>query len=253
MTMTILSRTNVMLGCVTVLVGCLPVAARASQAASVQVQFVNSCAPDVQSDFSHAVTLLHSFEYPEATRIFGEIIGRDPACGMARWGAAMSVWHPLWAAPSAAELERGAGILGGAIMLLPAFSQDHGTANAQDVLTFDGDTALWSITIKPDKTADFEQVMMKVREALMKSEMPQRKQQAAGWKVVKGLTAMPDGNIVYTHVISPVVRGADYTILNILYEGFPAEKTELYELYAGAFGAALGANVGTTVVDLSRP
>ena len=233
MTMTILSRTNVMLGCVTVLVGCLPVAARASQAASVQVPFVNSCAPDVQSDFSHAVTLLHSFEYPEATRIFGEIIGRDPACAMARWG----------------------GILAGAIMLLPAFSQDHGTANAQDVLTFDGDTALWSITIKPDKTADFEQVMMKVREALMKSEMPQRKQQAAGWKVVKGLTAMPDGNVVYTHMISPVVRGADYAILNILYEVFtdPAEKNALYELYSGAFGAALGANVGTTAVDLSRP
>lgn len=233
MTMRILSRTNVMLGCVTVLVGCLPVAARASQAASVQVQFVNSCAPDVQSDFSHAVTLLHSFEYPEAIRIFGEIIGRDPACAMARWG----------------------GIPAGAIMLLPAFSQDHGTANAQDVLTFDGDTALWSITIKPDKTADFEQVMMKVREALMQSEMPQRKQQAAGWKVVKGLTAMPDGNVVYTHVISPVVRGADYAILNILYEGFPfpAEKNELYELYVGAFGAALGANVGNTAVDLSRP
>ena len=111
MTKTMLGRTSVMLGYGMVLVGGLPVAARASQAASVQVQFVNSCAPEVQSDFSQAVTLLHSFEYPESTRIFGEIIGRDPACAMARWGAAMSVWHPLWAAPSTAELERGAQIL----------------------------------------------------------------------------------------------------------------------------------------------
>ena len=146
-------------------------------------------------------------------------------------------------------------LLAGAIMLLPAFSQDLGTANAQDALTFNGDTALWSIAIKPDKTADFEQVMMKVRDALMKSETPQRKQQAAGWKVVKGGTPMPDGNVVYTHVISPVIRGADYGIMAILYEGFPdpAEQKVLYELYSGSFGAALGANVGTTAVDLSRP
>lgn len=145
-------------------------------------------------------------------------------------------------------------LLAGALMLLPALSH-HGTANAQDALTFNGDTAIWSIAIKPDKTADFEQVMMKVREALMKSDSAQRKQQAAGWKVVKGTTAMPNGNVVYTHVISPVVRGADYGIMAILYEGFPdpAMQTELYELYSGAFGAALGASAGTTAVDLSRP
>ncbi len=146
-------------------------------------------------------------------------------------------------------------LLAGAILLLPALSQDHGTAHAQDALTFDGDTALWLIAIKPDKTADFEGIMMKVREALLKSEMPQRRQQAAGWKVIKGVTPMPDGNIVYTHVISPVVRGADYGIMAILYEGFtgPVEQSELYELYSGAFGAALGANVGTLAVDLSQP
>lgn len=146
-------------------------------------------------------------------------------------------------------------LLAGAIMLLPVLSQNHGTANAQEALTFNGDTAIWSIAIKPGKTADFEQVMMKVREGLMKSDNAQRKQQAAGWKVIKGATAMPDGNIVYTHVISPVVRGADYGIMAILYEAFPdpAMQKELYDLYAGAFGAALGASAGTTAVDLSRP
>ena len=39
--------------------------------------------------------------------------------------------------------------------------------------------------IKPDKTADFEVVMAKLKEALQKSEKPERKQQAAGWKVFK--------------------------------------------------------------------
>ena len=77
----------------------------------VQVQFENSCNPEVQSEFNHAVTMLHSFEYLETARIFGEIIEQDPGCAMAYWGAAMSVWHPLWAPPSEAQLEQGAQIL----------------------------------------------------------------------------------------------------------------------------------------------
>jgi hypothetical protein len=97
--------------------------------------------------------------------------------------------------------------------------------------------------------------MMKVREALTKSEKPERKQQAAGWRVIKGATAMKDGNIVYTHVIQPVVKGADYGVMAILYEGFtdPAEQRNLYELYRGAFGANLGASTGTVAVDLAKP
>jgi len=148
-------------------------------------------------------------------------------------------------------------VLAGALMLLPAaFSLGHGKVHAQaQALTFDGDTALWSVTIKPDKTADFEQVMTRVKDALMKSDKPERKQQAAGWRVVKGNTAMKDGTIIYTHVISPVVKGADYTILSILYEANPdpAEQRKLFETYRDAFAANLGASVANTVVDLSKP
>ena len=36
---------------------------------------------------------------------------------------------------------------------------------AHQKLTFEGDTALWTIAIKPDKTADFEQIMAKMRAA----------------------------------------------------------------------------------------
>ena len=39
--------------------------------------------------------------------------------------------------------------------------------------------------IKPDKTADFEMLVAKLKEALQKSEKPERKQQAASWKVFK--------------------------------------------------------------------
>ena len=90
---------------------CMSPMALAAEIESVQVQFENSCSPEVQAEFNHAVTMLHSFEYLETARIFGEIIEQDPGCAMAYWGAAMSIWHPLWAPPSKAHLEQGAQIL----------------------------------------------------------------------------------------------------------------------------------------------
>ena len=151
-------------------------------------------------------------------------------------------------------------ILTGALVVLPAFSQGHAgesvrvAAQQAQKLTFEGDTALWTVAIKPDKTADFEALMAKVKEALMKSDKPERKQQAAGWKVVKGAKAMPDGNVPYVHVISPVVKDADYTIMAILYEAFtdPTEQKALYEQYRGAFAANLGAGAYQAAVDLSK-
>lgn len=153
-------------------------------------------------------------------------------------------------------------VLAGLLMLLPAHSraaQDTAQQPAQQAaaaqkLTFEGDTALWSVAIRPDKTADFEQVLGKLREALNKSEKPEAKQQAAGWKVVRGAKPMPDGNVVYTHIIHPVVPGADYTVMQILYDAFPdpTERTNLYNLYRGAFAQNLGASVGNVVADLGK-
>lgn len=145
-------------------------------------------------------------------------------------------------------------LLAGAIMLLPALSQSRGSVHAQQAkLTFTGDIALWSVAIRPDKTADFERVVAKLKEALAKSEKPEAKQQAAGWKVMKGVK-LPDGNIIYTHVIHPVVADADYTVMQLIYEVVkdPAEQLAIFELYKGAFAANLGANMGTIVVDLGK-
>ena len=50
---------------------------------------------------------LHSFEYEEAEKAFTEVTVTDPRCGMGYWGIAMSNYHPLWAPPSSAELQKG--------------------------------------------------------------------------------------------------------------------------------------------------
>jgi len=121
---------------------------------------------------------------------------------------------------------------------------------ASQKLTFTGDLALWTVAIKPTKTAEFERVMARVREALSKSPDPMRQRQAAGWKVMKIEKPMPDGNIAYVHVISPVVPDADYTVMKILYDAFPEERQALYDSYRDSFAANLSLATGRVAVDL---
>jgi predicted Zn-dependent protease len=71
------------------------------------VDFPISCKSDVRAKFARGVAALHSFWYDEAEKTFNEVAAADPGCGMAWWGTAMSNYHPLWAPPTAAELQRG--------------------------------------------------------------------------------------------------------------------------------------------------
>jgi hypothetical protein len=110
---------------------------------------------------------------------------------------------------------------------------------------FPNDGGLILNFIKPDKVADFEAVMAKLKEALAKSEKPERKQQAAGWKVFK--SADPAGaNALYVYVIDPVVKGADYQVSNIIAEAFPTEANDLLKKYAEAY--AQGMNIVNLIV-----
>jgi len=127
------------------------------------------------------------------------------------------------------------------------------TQPAQQKLTFSGDTALWTVAIKPDKTADFEQVMSRLRDALMKSPEPDRRRQAEGWKVMRLEKPLPDGNIAYVHIVNPVVPGADYTVMQTLYDAFPDERQALYDMYRGAFAQNLSLASGKVVLDMSKP
>lgn len=71
------------------------------------VEFPTSCTPAVQPRFERAVAQLHSFGYDFARVAFQALADEDPACGMASWGVAATYLHPLWAAPTPAELAAG--------------------------------------------------------------------------------------------------------------------------------------------------
>ncbi len=102
---------------------------------------------------------------------------------------------------------------------------------------FGSDTGLVLNFIKPDKTADFEAIVAKVKEALQKSANPQRQQQAASWRVYKSPDAAAGGAALYVFIVDPVVKGADYTVSTILAEGFPDEVAALYKTYSESYSS----------------
>ena len=119
-------------------------------------------------------------------------------------------------------------------------------------ITFDSDAGILIMYIKPDKTADFETAMTKLRDALSKSEKPERRQQATGWKLYKAAEPGPNGAVTYVNVMSPALKGADYTMTKILYETFPTESQQIFPLLRDSFAGGMGKLTLTTVVDYGK-
>jgi hypothetical protein len=114
-----------------------------------------------------------------------------------------------------------------------------GVAAAQEppkapVMALDGDAAVVTILIKGDKTADFEAVVAKYKEALGKSDNPKRKEQLAGMTFFKSPTAV-QGNAMYIIYVNPVVKGEEYDITRVVTEVFPVEVQEVYAKYKDSF------------------
>ncbi len=121
----------------------------------------------------------------------------------------------------------------------PAFAQEPAAAAAPaapaaPVLPLEGDAATITVLIKPDKTADFEAVLAKLKEALAKSETAERKEQAAGWTIYKTPQAV-QGNVAYIMIINPVVKGQEYDISRLIAEVFPVEVQEYFAKYKDSF------------------
>jgi len=110
-------------------------------------------------------------------------------------------------------------------------------AQAPTKRVFASDAGMVLNFIKPDKTADFEAVVAKLKEALAKSDKPERKEQAKSWQVFKSPDPAAGGNVLYVFLINPAVKGADYTVSNILAEAFPTEVQTLYKQYAEAYAS----------------
>ena len=121
----------------------------------------------------------------------------------------------------------------------PSFAQDAAAPAVPNARVFSGGAGLVLYTIKSGSTTDFEMVLNKAKEALMKSEKPERKQQAANWRVYKSDQTAANGNVTYVMIIDPALKDADYNIVNVLNEVFPAEIQALFKQYTEAFASGL--------------
>jgi len=115
-----------------------------------------------------------------------------------------------------------------------ASAQEPAKEPAKPVLTLEGEAAIVILLIKPDKTADFEMVVAKYREAFAKSDNPKRKEQLAGMTFLKSPTPV-GGNTAYIFRADPVVAGEEYDITRIIYEVFPSEATDMFNKYKDAY------------------
>ena len=117
-------------------------------------------------------------------------------------------------------------------------------AKPAPVMALEGDAAMVTILIKGDKTADFESVIAKYKEALEKSDNPKRKEQLAGMTFFKSPTAV-QGNAMYIISVNPVVKGEEYDITRVVTEVFPVEVQEVYAKYKDSFA-------GRQIISLNK-
>jgi hypothetical protein len=110
---------------------------------------------------------------------------------------------------------------------------------------FASDAAIMVKYIKPDKTADFEATVARLKEALERTDSPERRQQAATWKVFRAVEPATNGDAVYVFLIDPTVKGADYAVSKILAEAFPEEAQSLSGRYTDSYSS------GQSIVDLT--
>lgn len=75
------------------------------------VHFETSCTPEAQKLFDKGMLYQHSFWYRASQRTFEEVLKKDPECGIAYWGIALSLlWNPH-VPPPAKNLADGAAVL----------------------------------------------------------------------------------------------------------------------------------------------
>lgn len=116
---------------------------------------------------------------------------------------ALSIWHSPFALPFASD---------------PVFATPAGVVFNQ---------------VKPDKAADFEQVVARIRAVLRASPDAQIRKQGDGWKMYKASEPY-QGSTLYVFVMDPAVPGADYSITHLLARAAPAEVQDLYAKFSGA-------------------
>jgi len=93
---------------------------------------------------------------------------------------------------------------------------------------FPSGAGLLILHVATAKVADFDAVLVRLKEALVKADASTRKLQAANWIIYKS-AEKPGDSVAYLFLFDPAVPKASYDPLLVLAEALPAEAQPLYE------------------------
>ena len=117
-------------------------------------------------------------------------------------------------------------------------------APAAPKVPFDTPAGILLVQIKPDKTADFEEMVGKLKAGFAKTTDETLKKQAAGFKVYK--SSEPFGpNRLYVVMLEPTVPASEYELFNMLLRTMTPDEQraegvqDMWKRYADAFAAGL--------------
>lgn len=82
--------------------------------------------------------------------------------------------------------------------------------------------------VKTSNAADFEAILGRVKEALLKAQSPMMKQQARNWSIYKSAEP-PTDSTVFVFAFDPAITTATYDPLLLLAQVLPGEVQPLYD------------------------
>jgi hypothetical protein len=100
--------------------------------------------------------------------------------------------------------------------------------------TFTSDAGVLVVSVKPDKTADYEEAIRALQDALSKASDEKHREIAKGWRVFKATDLDAKANAVYVHLLQPAVKTVDYRISVLLDELLSGASAELLAKYRDA-------------------
>jgi hypothetical protein len=103
--------------------------------------------------------------------------------------------------------------------------------------TFSSDAGVLVVSVKPDKTDDYEAAIRALQDVLSKAANENHRAIAQGWRVFKATDLDAKANAVYVHVLYPAVKSVDYRVSVLLDELLSGASAELLAKYRDAIAA----------------
>jgi hypothetical protein len=117
-------------------------------------------------------------------------------------------------------------------------------AKVEPKVPFTTPAGMLLVSIKSEKTADFEEMVAKLKAGFAKTTDEGLKKQGAGFKVYKASEAN-GGNTLYVVLLDPAVPASEYELFNMLLRTMTPDEqrdpaaAKMWERYSSAFAAGL--------------